>query len=370
MLRKSNKCIAAAVAGVLFALPLSACGESATWKMTDITDVVSVHTAEQASYLSSSNYQNISADGKTESSRPKPLRLTFSYGDCNDYTVEVSLDAEFESGVSQYKTSKGYIDLYNLCVGEAYAWRVTARVDGKTVTSDSSLFITDAAAPRNLYVDGVTNVRDLGGWQAASGRVKQGMIYRCGRLNKSKQANIEIEITQSGIATMTGELGIKNEIDLRRPDYNNETGGIEESPLGTDVKYYNVPMNMDVANTNKIEGNADAIKEFFSILGDKANYPIIFHCDIGTDRTGMCAFLINGLLGVSEDDLYRDYLFSNFGKIGDRRSVSNIADKYVNQLKAYNGDPLAQKIRNYLVNEIGVEESDIDTMIEMMTEEE
>ena len=376
MVRKTNKCIAAAVAGVLFALPLVACGsDDPSWKMSHNSDFVSVHTSEQASYISSSNYDSISADGTKELSRPKPLRLTFSYGDCKDYTVEVSRDEDFTDSVSYY-TTKGYVDVYNLYVGEAYAWRVTAELNGKTVTSDVEYFITDDKAPRNIYVDGVTNVRDLGGWQATVGRVKQSMIYRCGRLNKSWQSNVEIEITDGGVSTMLNELGIKSEIDLRRPEGQvpenrpPETGGITESPLGASVNYYNVPMNMDVANPNKIEGNAEAIKEFFAILGNKDNYPMIFHCDIGTDRTGMCAFLINGLLGVSESNLYRDYMFSNFGKIGSRRSLSNITGAYVDVLKKYGDGTLAQKIRNYLVNEIGVSETDIDTMCEMMTETE
>jgi protein tyrosine/serine phosphatase len=51
------------------------------------------------------------------------------------------------------------------------------------------------------------------------------------------------------------------------------------------------------------------------VLADESNYPIFFHCAIGTDRTGTLAYLINGLLGVPEEDLYYDYCFSNFGAI-------------------------------------------------------
>ena len=49
------------------------------------------------------------------------------------------------------------------------------------------------------------------------------------------------------------------------------------------------------------------LKDAFAIFGNKDNYPIVMHCSIGTDRTGMLAFLINSLLGVSEEDLYKDY---------------------------------------------------------------
>lgn len=372
MYRKTNRCIAAAVAGALFAFPLFACSSDPSWKISRTDDFVDVHTSEQASYINSSNYETVYADGKKELSRPAPLHLTFSYGDCKDYTVELSRDDDFTDS-AVYHTEKGAIDIYNLYVGSAYAWRVTAKLaDGKKSVSKTSYFITMDKAPRNIYVGGITNVRDLGGWTTGDGHVKQGMIYRCGRLNKSWTNDVEIEITQGGISTMRDELGIKSEIDLRRPDDLTpadkpaETGGITESPLGSDVNYYNIPMDMDVQG-NVMKGNADGIKEFFEILGDRDNYPMIFHCDIGTDRTGMCAFFINGLLGVSLDDLYRDYLFSNFGKIGVKRIPANIAQKYVNTLNSYNGDTLAQKIRNYLVTEIGVSASDIDTMCEMMT---
>ncbi|MDE7464327.1 MAG: tyrosine-protein phosphatase [Clostridiales bacterium] len=367
-MRKGHASIAAALTGILLAVPLCACS-SGVLELNDVDGFVNIHTDEQAWYLNSSDYDGITADGSVENSRPRPLRLSWSYDDCKDYTVELSLDEGFDNSLA-YHTSKTYIDVYNLYLDTAYYWRVTAKSNGgATVVSEPSIFLTTGDAPRNIYVDGVTNVRDLGGWavENSEARVKQGMIYRCGRLNKSRQSDVEIEITERGIETMHDELGIKAEIDLRRPDaLNDETGGLTFSPIGSDVQYYNVPMNMDVANTNKLEGNAESIKAFFALLGDKDNYPMIFHCDIGTDRTGMCAFLINGLLGVSEEDLYRDYLFSNFGKIGGKRTLTNITDAYVKTLKAYRGGTFAEKIRNYLVDEIGVAASDIDTLSEMM----
>ena len=57
------------------------------------------------------------------------------------------------------------------------------------------------------------------------------------------------------------------------------------------------------------------IKKVFEIFADRDNYPMYFHCNIGTDRTGMIAYLLNAYLGVNEVNLYFDYLFSNFGLI-------------------------------------------------------
>ncbi len=94
---------------------------------------------------------------------------------------------------------------------------------------------------------------------------------------------------------------------------------------------------------------------------------MIYHCNIGTDRTGLFAFLINGLLGVREENLYRDYLFSNFGNIGVSRSMSNIT-AYVNKAKSYNGVLLSDKTENCLLD-IGVKQSEIDSIKNIMSDE-
>jgi hypothetical protein len=155
-------------------------------------------------------------------------------------------------------------------------------------------------------------------------------------------------------------LKVKSELDIRRTD-NNENGGITVSPLGSKVKYYSVPMK---SNGNCLLLNKDVIKNAFKILGDESNYPIVIHCSIGTDRTGMLCFLINALLGVSEEDLYRDYLFSNFGNIGGNRTPS-IIDTYLLNISTSYGETLSEKTYNYLKN-IGVNESDLNTLISLM----
>lgn len=77
--------------------------------------------------------------------------------------------------------------------------------------------------------------------------------------------------------------------------------------------------------------------------------PLIFHCNIGTDRTGMIAYLINALLGVPEESLYRDYLYSNFGNIGGTRKLKNVKSSgYYNAIQAAEGNTLSEKTYNCL----------------------
>jgi protein-tyrosine phosphatase len=51
-------------------------------------------------------------------------------------------------------------------------------------------------------------------------------------------------------------------------------------------------------------------REFFAILAEKGNAPVLFHCSAGKDRTGLAAALVLSALGVDRELIYRDYLLS------------------------------------------------------------
>ena len=343
------------------------------WNLVEFDNIVSIHTDKQVEYLAG-DYNAISnfAKGKEELSRPNAIQLSWSAkhdsGETiTQYMVEIR-DVDSQYNTVYLNTVDPYADVYNLCIGTLYMWRVTAVFsNGGKSQSDWSYFQTEDVAPRNLYVDGITNVRDLGGWSTPDGRVRQGMIYRCGRLNESGREDVVIEITQEGIDVMRNVLGIKTEIDLRMPNaHNTETGGITFSPLGKDVNYVNCPLEWD--NGNYLTNNLESVKDFFALASDIDNYPLIFHCNIGTDRTGLFAFLINGLLGVSEADLYRDYLFSNFGNINNTRALSNIQNNYLKTINSYPGATLSERIENCLLQLVGVPQSQIDAIKDILSE--
>lgn len=313
-------------------------------------DVLDFHTDDQAAYLAVDyKLYKAYANGTEEKSIPNPTVLTLS-ADRNGETVALSLNEDMTDAKTATVTD-GRASFYNLLLGETYYYQVG--------DDEVRSFVSSKSAPRNLYVDGVTNVRDLGGWSTADGgTVRQGMIYRCAKLTASETG--EAMITEAGIVTMRDELGIKTEIDLRTVD-DNEYGGITASVLGDGVTYMSLPIE---SGGNIILLNKDELKDIFAVFGDESNYPIAFHCSIGTDRTGMIAFLINGLMGVSEDDLYRDFLFSNFGEIGKMRAPS-IIKTYMDTAEMAKGANLSEKIYNYLVD-AGVASSDLDSLMSIM----
>lgn len=325
----------------LFSLLLVSCGSKG--------EELEFHTDNQLNYLKD-DYKNYTtyANGTDELSLPKPITLSFT----DEKSIILSTNKDFTDSV-KYDVLDNKVEIYNLMMNQTYYYKTDLN------EKDIKLFTTSSIGPRNLNVDGLTNCRDLGGWKTDDGKyVKQNLIIRTSKYNDDESQ--EKVITDKGIKTLLNDFKIKTEIDLRRTD-NNENGGITASVLGSSVKYVSIPMK---SSGNVLTLNPKQIVEVFKILGNSNNYPLTVHCSIGTDRTGLICFLINSLLGVSEVNLYQDYLFSNFGNIGRMRTTSAI-DDYLTAVKAKEGKDLASKCENYLIG-IGVSKEDIDNLRKIM----
>lgn len=213
--------------------------------------------------------------------------------------------------------------------GETYSYKVVAKdytdTDFSDVTKwDDSFesFVTESgkvkikdAPVRFITMDRGYNYRDLGGWKTESGKkINYGKIYRGARTN---------EFTEKDIAVLRDFLHIKSEIDLRNA---HDDGGQNSSILGDNANYLKAPISQYSyilpsfsLNGRTFDTNSLAeIKRIFDFLADENNYPLFFHCNAGADRTGTLAFLLCGSLGVSLDDLTRDFELTSFSKGGVR----------------------------------------------------
>ena len=316
-----------------------------------------IHTELQAEYLSKGyEYATLYGKGKEELSKPQGIEIDFSdiISDSTSYEFYLDLSDKFDNA-RIYNTTEKKVTLYNLMIMKVYYYKV------KTSVSESEVyaFVVKEAMIRNLDIDGVTNARDVGGYKVDGKRINQGLLYRMSKFNEDE--SLELLITDQGINELVNVLKVKTELDLRQTD-DNEYGGLTSSPLGDSVKYINLPMT---SGGNCILLNKDELKDLFKILGDESNYPLVFHCSIGTDRTGMVSFLALNLLGVSRDEIYYDYLFSNFAPIGRVRLASTI-DDYYRTIEDAKGKTDKEKTYNYLLS-VGVDKKDLDKFINIMT---
>ena len=341
------------------------------------TEPFDLHTELQSYYLEyilNSAYQpDAEVDevkGTADLSKPLPVVLEWTdESSCSEYVVEISQTQDFADKITVNTTEKK-AEVYNLKIATSYYWRVI----GGDETSEVGVFETAGNGPRNMYVDGVTNFRDIGGWMTSSGkRVKQGLLYRSARFNRSYAIGMESsyteptevlpEITAPGIAEMK-RLGIKIEVDFRLDHRNGFPEGITPYSMIDGVTYVSLPMKGNAAATGD---NAEKVKTLMEMLADENNYPLVYHCNIGTDRTGLVSYLIGALCGVSEEDLLKDYLFSNFGNIGELKSPSNSKNTFIG-LTDYTGDTLQKRAEAYFQS-IGVSKQTYEAVRNILLED-
>ncbi len=204
------------------------------------------------------------------------------------------------------------------------------------------------------YVEGMRNVRDIGGWNGIpTGRVFRGSEPDC-KPNPDPKKYHGLMVTKEGLRVMRDVLKIKTDLDLRGTG---ECPHPETSALG--VRLVRVPISAYTNAFVSVKGYAQALRVFV----DPESYPIFFHCWGGADRTGTLAYLIEGLCGASEADLDIDYELTSFaGLFGSRpRTGKSFASfpQFVARLKTYPGGTMSAKIAAYMETTLGLTKDEI-----------
>ena len=181
------------------------------------------------------------------------------------------------------------------------------------------------------------------------------------------------------IAYMKDVLGIKTDLDLRTK---RELGTRTTSPLGDGVALVSRPFpayeGLFVAegfSKDLCPDFKEAVAFVFRQFCDRANYPIYFHCAGGADRTGSLAFILNGVLGVSEHDLDVDWESTFYPGLPQTIGMQFKKDAWRHEAHFRNGfnaygdadTPIRRLIELYLLD-CGVTQEEIDRFRSIMLE--
>lgn len=156
------------------------------------------------------------------------------------------------------------------------------------------------------------NVRDLGGWSCDGGTIKYGMLVRGGDTNPADKH------------LMVDEIGIRTEVRL-----------FEQSAQGLDHSVWDVDMIVNPTNSVIASSMDKAMwKPLLSGIFDSVshNRPVYFHCGQGADRTGAMAVMLEAILGVSENDISKDYELTSFSRALRKRNSSDFKG-IINRIK-------------------------------------
>jgi protein-tyrosine phosphatase len=178
----------------------------------------------------------------------------------------------------------------------------------------------EAWLERFLPLPGGVNFRDTGGYRTTDGRtVRRGHIYRAGSL---------AELDEAGLAYLAG-LGLSRVYDLRSADEAARhpdrlppgVVGVHRPVLGQVSRLrglytlYRARRQPQVMLEGMyrlfLDQNGPVFADILRASAEPDNTPLLIHCAIGKDRTGLAVALLLLTLGVPEETVVADYTLSN-----------------------------------------------------------
>lgn len=266
--------------------------------------------------------------------------------DISRIVVTVSENPDFTDAATHYpsREATSYI-IRNMLPQRVYYYKVEEVLfSGRTNRVAAGVFRT-VGQVRMIQVRNNNNVRDLGGWMTQYGmRIRYGLMYRSGSLDK---------ITEEGRHDFADNLNVGAELDLR------SESRLTQSKLGADKDFLLVPHE---AGTKGVTQHNHVYPGDLAWIVDRLQEgkAVNWHCAIGCDRCGALSFLIEGLLGMSEVDLCRDFELSTFSKRPRPRSHVLGMMKHIKTFGPE--DDLATCFYNYWLS-IGADEEDMNFLI-------
>ena len=250
--------------------------------------------------------------------------------------------------------------IYNLLPHQTYAYTVTD--NGTTVTKGE---FSTTGNLRMVYAPSAYNIRDLGGWLTQDGtRTAYGHLFRGSTLNG--YANATAEDLQR-----LRDMGVGAELDLRYQESYDKDMGCGTSAFGFTEgdDYYFAAANDYLASDLNNAATKQRLKaEFEFILKHfRQGKAVYYHCAWGADRTGFFTLLLEGILGVELDQIYKDYELTSFSAApgATNRLKTSFQDR-IDVILALSGETLRDKFEKYFRNSLGVSQEDIDYFREVM----
>ena len=284
----------------------------------------------------------------------KPTNNTLSWKSnvsAKTFDIVVSLNPELTEALYEEKgiTSSQYT-MANPFANTHYYWQVTAHTNSGEVKSTIFDFYS-GDYKRTVDIPSISNTRDVGGFTGRYGTMKQGLIFRSGRLD---------DIDETCYDALE-QLDIQTDLDLR----NRGEGTANAARLNN---YY--LRTLQLYHNNFVEEYRPALIDAVRIFTNPNNYPVLFHCAVGRDRTGTLGMILQALAGASREYIVHDYYTSMWSVTGAySKSVEDLNLTIVNNtldaIESY-GDSLYTGVENLLK----VREDTITHEMVGLTEEE
>ena len=335
--------------------------------------------------------QTVSGSIPDRSDKNMGIELKFNVTEgfeAEQYKVLVSEDKKF-TNAKELETTGNSVTVRNLFSNTQYYWRVvggnTKSIVGTFTTGDYPRWILARSLTGEEGGRGIYNVRDMGGYMTSSGkRVKQGLVYRGGEITTMSSSGHYNTITEVAKKAFREDMGMVGGIELDLRGTSDISDGYKACGFAEngDIDYV---MHAIKSYEETFTRTRSEVAPIFELLKNANNKPVYYHCFGGADRTGTIGFLLNGLLGVSYEDLVIDFELTSYSSINNehiRNHLDGHQHQYdrwpalINQLKtdttggyAYDADAsLKDNIEQFLTKACSVPQDTIDTIRDIMLE--
>lgn len=245
----------------------------------------------------------------------------------------------------------------------ALAMAVIQFIPSPPVLIPAQLPLDQRAAHRLLNFEGVSNFRDLGGYEAEDGRsVKWGKLYRAGTFTDASVADLA-NLKRLQLATF---VDFRSSIEkTEEPDRLPEPPGFEiiDIPVlddGNKAFVGEVMARVESGNFEGFDPNAAMMtanrqfadqftpqfKQYIHTVLEAQGAPVLWHCSAGKDRTGFAAAILLRTLGVPQQTVMQDYMASLQPALESRKTQ-------LMMLELFKGEEAADKVAVLM----GVEEA-------------
>lgn len=154
-----------------------------------------------------------------------------------------------------------------------------------------------------IDVDGVWNVRDVGGMPAEGGRIRAGALLRAGQLSR---------ITPAGVAVLNDR--IDHIIDLRGTE---EVAAEPSGPIAADTthlplflgsvrSFLETDISLENLYLHLLTHSGDRLVSAARIIAAGGGRTLV-HCTLGKDRTGVTVALVLAAAGADRNAIVADY---------------------------------------------------------------
>lgn len=166
--------------------------------------------------------------------------------------------------------------------------------------------MTDAGrSAQGVAISGALNFRDTGGLAASGGVTRAGVLFRSGNLARVDTVG----------AKALQALGLRRIIDLRADEEvhfePSRLDGLDVVTqrvplfLGSAVSFFENDITLDEMYRQIVESSAAGVVA--AVRGVVIDQPVLVHCTVGKDRTGVTVALALAAAGVRSDAVVADY---------------------------------------------------------------